>query len=210
MQCYHHVGSCTLTWGISMMKITTAESIPDMGLIIIINAFLICWNLIWLSHVRGSKCCTWYITTIYNLIVNYMYNCMPHSPLHPHTHSHTCIHTHTHTRTRTHTCIHTHARAYTHTLTPLTQHSALAPTFWLQTIRCHWCLLLFVHQIPQLKPWATPMLGEKLVCAAVSPHLYTLTQKQLQSYQPLWLLPSNFWAYKLPIMTLSSGLISCQ
>ena len=104
---YHHAHKCTPTWGISMIKITTAERIPDMGLIIIINAILMCRILIWL-YMREAQIAI-HDTTIYNLIVNYMYHCMPHSPLHPHTHTHARTHAYTHTRTCAHTHTHSHS-----------------------------------------------------------------------------------------------------
>ena len=36
------------------------------------------------------------------------------------------------------------------------------------------------------------MLGEKVVCAAVSPHLCMLSHIQVQCYPPLGLMHSNF------------------
>ena len=37
-----------------------------------------------------------------------------------------------------------------------------------------------------------PMLGEKVTCATISPHLYILSYKKVQRYPSVWQLCSNF------------------
>ena len=36
------------------------------------------------------------------------------------------------------------------------------------------------------------MLGEKVACAAISPHLFILSYMEVQCYPPLWQLQSDF------------------
>ena len=67
--------------------------------------------------------------------------------------------------------------------------------------------------VPQLKLRVNPMLGETVACAAVSPHLYILSYKQVQCYPPLRKLHSDFSNRKRSNMywvIVSSSSFFCQ
>ena len=60
----------------------------------------------------------------------------------------------------------------------------------------HWpAVVRLFASISQLKPWGSPSVGEMVVCAAISPQLYILSNMQVQCLLPLWLMHSDFGGF---------------
>ena len=48
------------------------------------------------------------------------------------------------------------------------------------------------HSLAETGPEVQPVLGEKVLCTALSPHLYILSYVHVHFYPPLWQLHSDF------------------